>query len=284
MPELKTLPEDIYYILDPDNDHEVNEENLSAFAENLKDLIRTRLRKSQYRSDTIRFSGLGKPDRQIWYDAHPEGPKEKLVPKTYLKFLYGDVIEQLIILLAKEAGHKVEDEQREVEVDGVKGHIDCVIDDVVVDVKSAAPYSYKKFENNTVVQDNPFGYVEQLAGYATVLTPGKDAAWVANDKVGGDICVSRLPSNVIKHYPPEDRIRHLKKVIENETPPERCYEPEPDGKSGNYKLPTGCSYCSHKFRCYPNLRVFLYSNGPRFLTTVAKTPDVPEVEPNVHEG
>ena len=278
---LDTLVGDIYDLFDPNVNHVCDEKNLDAFAENMKDLMRVRLRARPESSPVLRFSALGRPDRQIWMDAHPVvGGKEELIPKTYLKFLYGDIIEQMLLFLAKESGHEVTNEQAEVEVGGVTGHIDAIIDGVVVDVKSASPFGYKKFEEQTVTSDDPFGYVAQLAGYASVLTPGESAAWLANDKVGGDICVSPLSSVVIGHYPPGERIDELKKVIQNETPPELCYQPVPDGKSGNLKLPTGCSYCAHKFRCHPGLRTFIYSTGPRFLTHVEKTPEVLEVTHN----
>jgi len=275
--KLEDLPDDIYRLFDPDVEHVCDEKNLNDFAANLIEALKVRLSKYTPPQSPLRFSSLGKPDRQIWYDAHPEGTKEKLVPKTYIKFLYGDVIEQLLLFLAKEAGHSVEQEQAEVEVLGIKGHIDAIIDGVVVDVKSASPFGYKKFEDRTVTEDDPFGYVAQLSGYASVLTPGEGAAWLANDKVAGDICISPLSSIVIKHHAPEERIEYLKKVIDSETPPDLCYQPIPDGKSGNMRLPTGCSYCGWKHRCYPDLRTFIYSTGPRFLTVVAKTPDVPEI-------
>lgn len=281
MKTLDTLVEDIYGLFDPDTDHNCNEENLDAFANNIKDLVRSRLKRYTPPSSPLRFSSLGKKNRQLWYEAHPEaGSKEALLPKTYLKFMYGDVIEQLLLLLVKEAGHTVEQEQATVVVDGVEGHIDAIIDGVVVDVKSASPYGFKKFEQNTVLQDDDFGYVEQLAGYSNVLAPGKDAAWLAMDKVGGDIAVSILPETVIRHYQPEERINELREVIQKDQPPERCYEDVPDGASGNRKLVSGCSYCAHKFRCWPGLRAFAYSNGPRYLTHVAVLPKVPEITPN----
>lgn len=281
MKTLDTLVEDIYGLFDPDTDHNCNEENLDAFANNIKDLVRSRLKRYTPPSSPLRFSSLGKKNRQLWYEAHPEaGSKEALQPKTYLKFMYGDVIEQLLLLLVKEAGHTVEQEQATVVVDGVEGHIDAIIDGVVVDVKSASPYGFKKFEQNTVVQDDDFGYVEQLAGYSNVLTPGKDAAWLAMDKVAGDIAVSILPETVIRHYQPEERINELREVIQKDQPPERCYEDVPDGASGNRKLVSGCSYCAHKFRCWPGLRAFAYSNGPRYLTHVAVLPKVPEITQN----
>lgn len=280
MKKLETLPQDVYNLFDPESDHEASEELLDEFCENLKDILRLRLQASPRREGgAIRFSSLGKPNRQIWMDSHPDPENEEPMPaKTYLKFLYGDVIEQLYLYLAKEAGHSVTDEQREIEVDGIKGHIDAIIDGTVVDVKSASSYGYTKFATNTVEQDDPFGYVAQLAGYASVLTPDKEAAWWAVDKSSGDNCISELSKMTIKYHPPAERITHLKEVVASDTPPELCYEPVPDGKSGNMKLPVGCSYCKHKFRCHPGLRTFLYSTGPRFLTTVVREPEVYEVQ------
>jgi len=275
---IETLPDDIYKLFDPEVHHEPSEDNLETMAQNLKEAMRTRLGKYKTPTSPLRFSALGKQDRQVWYEAHPEeGTKEPMLPKTYVKFMYGAILEEMLLFLAKEAGHEVTDEQREVEVDGVKGHIDAIINGVVVDAKSASPFGYKKFEQDTIPHDDPFGYVKQLAGYGHVLTPGKDTAWLAIEKVGGDICVSVLPHEIAQHHEPGPRIAHLREVIEKEQPPQRCYEDVPDGKSGNMKLPMGCSYCAHKFRCWPEVRGFAYANGPRYLTKVAKVPDVPEI-------
>lgn len=274
---METLPNDIYSLFDPDSTHVPNEENLEEFASNLKDLLRVRLSERDTSRGPLRFSALGKPDRQIWFDAHPNGTEEKMSGKTYFKFLYGDIIEQVLLFLAKEAGHSVEATQKQVEVDGVKGSIDAIIDGVVVDVKSASPHGYKKFKQGNLVNDDPFGYVAQLSGYSAELTPGKSAAWVAMDKVTADICVSPLSSSVIQDNLPAPRIKHLKEVIAQSEPPPLCYSPKPRGASGNMELPTGCSYCVHKFRCHPTVRTFLYSTGPAYLTKVVKEPEVPEI-------
>ena len=74
-----------------------------------------------------------------------------------------------------------------------------------------------------------------------------------------------------------ERIRHVKKLVEGLEPQEFCYEDVPDGKSGNRKLAIGCSYCQFRDKCYPNLRTFAYSNGPKYLTKVVKEPFVAEV-------
>lgn len=275
---LDTLPNDIYELFNPNKGHEPCEDNLEEFAQKVKEILRTRLALREDVGSPLRFSSLGRPDRQIYFMAHPDGKEEELTPKTFFKFLYGDIIELMILFLAKEAGHKVEMEQAEVEIDGVLGHIDAIIDGVVVDVKSASPFSYQKFRKGEVLENDPFGYVGQLSGYADVLTPGKSAAWIAFDKVGGDICVAPLSASVIRGYETAKRLEHLKEVIKSDEVPALCHDPVEDGKSGNMKLGTACSYCKFKKRCHPNLRTFLYSNGPRFLTNVAKTPDVPEVK------
>ena len=276
MKTLDTLVPDIYELFNPEIEHEVNEDNLDAFADNIKNILRSRL-KEREKDFSLRFSNLGRPDRQVWMAAHPDAADEALTSKTYFKFLYGDVIEALLLFLATEAGHEVSRQQEEIEEAGIKGHIDAIIDGTVVDVKSASSFGFKKFKTNTVVEDDPFGYVQQLAGYAHVLTPGEEAAWVAMDKSSASLAVAKLSSSVIKSNDPAPRIAHLKELIKQEEPPALCYNPVPDGTSGNLKLATGCSYCSHKRRCFPELRTFLYSTGPRYLTRVANLPKVPEL-------
>src|SRR3546814_6607045 len=77
MPELDTLVPDIYDLFNPEKDHVPSEENLDAFADNLKSLLRTRLGVYTPPESPLRFSALGKPDRQVWFEAHPvEGGKE----------------------------------------------------------------------------------------------------------------------------------------------------------------------------------------------------------------
>lgn len=280
VPDIATIPEDIYHLFDPTSDHVVNEDNLEAFCDNLKELLRRRLTTStQATGDSVlRFSSLGRPDRQLWYMANAEaGTSETFSGKTLLKFLYGDVIEQLLLFLVKEAGHEVSREQEELEVDGVKGHIDAVIDGVTVDVKSASPQGYAKFARGTLFEDDPFGYIGQISGYASIVTPETGGAFLAFDKVHGDICVLRVGPTITNDFSVRERVAHLRGVLASPKAPKRCYPDEADGKSGNRKLGTQCSYCVFKMQCWPGLRTFLYSGRPRFLTEVSRVPDVPEL-------
>ncbi len=222
------------------------------------------------------MSNLGKPLRQLWYELNGyEG--EELSGSTLLKFTYGDLTEALIICLAEAAGHTVERLQEEIEVDGIKGHIDCVIDGVLFDVKSCSSYSFRKFEEGSLLEpgNDAFGYVAQLSGYRQVIN--LPAAWLAFDKVSGEICILRLPDD---EYDVSGRIATVRAAVAGSAPPERCYEDEPDGKSGNRRLSVSCSYCAYKHTCWSDanggrgLQTYLYSTGPRFLTVVAKEPKV----------
>ena len=79
------------------------------------------------------------------------------------------------------------------------------------------------------------------------------------------------------------KIKDIKAAIKLDKPPNLCYNPVPDGKSGNMQLARECVYCRHKFECHKDsnegkgLRVFKYSNGLRYLTQAPKPPKVIEV-------
>lgn len=281
----KTLPEDIFKLLDSETDHEVSEENVQWAGEVFKDILRSRFRKREPRrgEKAIVFSSLGKPDRQTWYAANMPEHAEKMTGKQNFKFLYGDAIEVLLLFLAKESGHEVTHLQHRVEMDGIGGYTDAVIDGVPVDCKSASPYAYQKFEDGSFVFDDPFGYVKQISGYAHALEKTDRAGFLVADKVNGNICFAELDKLSLEGNPPKPRIAELREVIASPTPPPRCYDLVPDGKSGNMKLPVGCSYCAFKDKCYEDanggqgLRMFFYSRGPVWLAKVAREPKVGEV-------
>ena len=278
--KIETLPEDIYDLLDK-GEHISTEANLMMLGDDIRYAVDHSLQQSKALKPIIRASSIGKAcDRQQWYDLHGfEGIP--LQSHTRLMFLYGHVIEALLLFLAKEAGHTVEREQEEVEVYGIKGHIDAVIDGVVVDVKSTSPRSFDKFKDGTLATDDPFGYVKQIDFYKLGLD--ERGGFLAMDKQNGHLCwyeVKGIPTGV------EKRIKTLKRLEKEDTPePERVgkYVDVPDGKSGNRTLCVECKYCSHKLSCWADandgkgLRVFMYSSGPKFLTEVAKLPKVDEV-------
>lgn len=234
------------------------------------------------RKATLRMSNIGTPcKRKLWYYLNTESKESTLAPSTLLKFAYGDLIENLLLALAKAAGHNVEGEQGEVIVDGIVGHRDAVIDGVTVDVKSVSTMGFTKFKKNELRVDDPFGYLKQLTGY--VYGASKDP--LVTDKTGGAFLVMDKQHGHLHldYYNLEHELELFpsalvatKLLATMKTTPHREWEAVPDGKSGNMKLPAACSYCDFKWTCWPGLRGFAYSNGPTFLTKVVRVPDVRE--------
>lgn len=228
------------------------------------------------------MSNIGKGARQLWYDKN-YGREEDLPAHTLIKFMFGDIIEQLVLFLATQSGHKVTEHQAEVVLDGIKGHIDADIDGVTVDVKSASTYSFKKFADGSLIDNDNFGYIPQISGYAKARDTS--GAFLAVDKQHGHIAYLPFTKAELAVFDVGSRIEYIKKAVEEPTEPERCYSDEEYGKSGNRSLGTNCGYCAHKKRCWADsndglgLRTFLYSSGPVFLTNVVKEPNVYEVPP-----
>jgi hypothetical protein len=259
----------------------MTEENLDVFLQNIKEamLAWNKPYNAEKYAGKLRMSILGKPSRQLWYDKFSPKDKKEENAGLNLKFLYGHIIEHLVLYLAELAGHKIEDQQMKVEIDGVTGHIDSKIDGEICDVKSASSFSFKKFQTGEIVGDDPFGYHAQLSGYETA-NGTKDGGFLVVDKSTGDICFYK-PDDMAKPNV-KTLIKNLKTTLEQDTPPEKCY-PYKEEKNGNKTLAIGCQFCPHKWECHADanggkgLRVFRYSNKDTILTEVIKLPKVDEV-------
>jgi len=274
---IDTLVDDIYSLF---NGHECDPDRAAAFGQAVANVVVRRLTETE-RKFSLRISSIGKPDRKLWYEANNQS-REELPPQAKMKFLYGDILECLLLFLAAEAGHTVENQQSEVEVNGVLGHLDSTIDGALVDVKSASSQSFRKFKEGNLADDDPFGYMEQLAGYNEGVKADR-AGFLVIDKTLGHVVFSEVPVDDLKALKVPERIEHLKEVVASPDIPERCYDPVPDGESGNMKLNTNCSYCDFKFDCWSDanngigLRTFLYSKGPVHFTHIEKEPRVMEI-------
>jgi hypothetical protein len=233
------------------------------------------------------MSNIGRTDKFLYHHVNSE-MEDDIQPHTYVKFLYGHLIEEMLLALTKLSGHEVTDEQKEVEIEGIKGHMDCKVDGVVIDIKSTSTFGFKKFKDRTLASDDAFGYIGQMKGYAHAENQDT-IGWLAMDKQNGHLCVLQYdlndendPNYPDYSYDIVDRIRHIKKLVRKlAEPEENCYDTIPDGKSGNMKLAAGCSYCQYKDKCYEGLRGFAYSNGVKWLTVVENEPKVQEITKGV---
>jgi hypothetical protein len=153
----------------------------------------------------------------------------------------------------------------------------------MVDVKSMSSFGFKKYSTEGLHQGNDsFGYRWQVAFYhyhmvdKGEIQDGDEPYLLGIDKQLGHIAlipVNDLPS---REEVAKRAAIMAKTVTDPATLPARGYDDVPDGASGNRKLDIACSYCDFKDACWPDLRTFIYSNGPKFLTKVAREPKVPE--------
>jgi len=284
MKNLDTLIQDIYSNLEGLSTGEalnISEEELDLTLARMKESILAWSKPREVDSSfRLRMSNIGRPLRQLWYESQGSSDPHVVSGSTQIKFLYGHILEEIVLMLVRMAGHQVTSEQKEIDVDGIKGHMDCKINGEVVDVKTASKFSFNKFKDGSLANNDPFGYLAQLSGYETAESTNAGGFLVIN-KESGELCLFR-PDDLEKPNVKE-KIKKVKAAIAVDTPPDRCYAPIPEGKKGNMKLPSGCAYCPYKFECYSDandgdgLRAFKYSNGPAYFTKVAVEPRVEEI-------
>lgn len=284
MPNINTLVGDIYKTIGK-KDGWFTEAIASNLGREISTVLRTQLG-DERPSARLRLSQMGpRCPRSLWYSVHHPELAQQVEPWVEVKFSFGHILEALAITLAKASGHEVTGEQDELVLDGVKGHRDCVIDGCIVDVKSAASRSFQKFKDKSIRENDTFGYLDQLDGYMVAslddpLVKVKDKAYLfAIDKQLGHMV---LYEHQLRESSIRDRVRAYKAIVERDQPPQCNCGVEPDGKSGNLKLDTRASYNNFKYCCFPNLRTFLYANGPVYLTKVVKRPAPHIVEVDKH--
>lgn len=283
MKTVDTLIGDIYRLLETKKIPEGVDidEQCAIFGREMADVLREQLTTQYDGRGRLRLSGIGKPDRKL-HHGYNGVQGEPITGSTYVKFLYGHLVESMLLALTRCSGHSVTEQQKEVSVGGVKGHIDGYIDGVLMDVKSCSSYGFKKFQRGTLHEDDPFGYIPQLRSYAHAEQQST-YGWLAMDKQNGTLAWLQYDETADNttyaeavDWDVEQRVKDVKLLVHGSLP-EPCYDPVPDGKSGNMKLPSGCAFCEFKYKCYPGLRVFGYASGARYLTKVVREPNTLEI-------
>ena len=278
-------------MLDSTQSHTGSENLAAAYAARIGEafISATKLRDEPRSRGKLWASDLGKRClRQHWYNFNKPESGEKLTGNTKFKFLYGNILEEAVLYYAEEAGHTVTNQQMVVEheLDGwtIRGRIDAIIDDTLVDVKSTSSYGYKRYKDGITIANDSFGYLHQLAFYkefSGAATSNSGFIWI--DKQNGHIHYTKANTP-----PKEELISRAKEIISSVDKEEldvpRGYAAEPYGKSGNEALPISCSYCPYKDTCWRDsnggqgLRGFVYNQGPVWFTKVVREPNVPEIK------
>lgn len=274
MKTIDTLVDDIYSMIESGNSPVTSNNQVSvSYAKWFNQEERKREDKVLY------FSEVGDPcPRRLWYKYNEPESAVKPDGRSLLKFFYGDILEELVLNVAEDSGHTVSNKQDRVSYDVgdgwiVRGRIDAVVDQVVCDVKSVTKYSEEKFKNDLV--DDPFGYYQQLNGYATALNADR-AGFITIQKELGH--VNFYPIEVNKGLFKLQAEHSVETVSMSAVDSIKRLDPVPASKtSKNRKLCTSCSYCNFKEKCWPEMRTFMYASGPEFLVEVVDVPRVLEI-------
>lgn len=277
--KINTLIPDIHKLL-TDGKEGFSERNIQEFFQALRvDIEEFLSPDTRDNKGRLRMSAIGKHDRQLWYEFNDK-KKKSISAQLKLRFFFGNLVESFLLFLVQEAGHKVTDRQKEVVIDSIKGHIDAKIDGEVVDVKSASDFGFKKFKENTIFEDDPFGYIGQLSGYVQA-EGGKSGYFLAYNKSTAELCLVEIDE--LTMIDAKKRIADLKKIMNQSDIPERCYSDMPDGKSGNRVINKNCTFCDYRYDCWSDandgkgLRIFKYKYTPKYLSHVAREPLVEEL-------
>lgn len=282
MANIDTLIEDIYDVV---RGHGGWDETVTEYlGKSINHTLSSHFADERSHGPTLRMSNVGTAcRRKLWYSINKSEEAEPLPPYVLINFTYGHILEDLILALAKAAGHDVSGEQDEFEIDGIVGHRDCVIDGVLVDVKSASNSAFWKFRNHELETNDPFGYLGQLSSYLyaakddPLVTEKRKAAFLVINKNNGRLVLDTydLGDQVDNKL---DEIKQAKEMVADTTVPDRGYDLKDFGKSGNQQLGFECSHCEFKTTCYPDLRVFSGWNGPVYMATVKKEPRMTEIK------
>lgn len=202
----------------------LSEELIEQFGEDCKKAIRKQFKEKRDTSFRVRMSGIGKPLCQLQMEK--SGAKREEMPyNSKLRFLFGDMIEAITMLLLKASGTTVDSEQKQVSKPskyfetGLTGTYDVEIDNKIYDIKSASDWSFKnKFSMgfDAVVDKDVFGYKSQGYLYADAENK-KFGGWIVINKSTGEMCIVSPPKNDAEHRKEALKVAedNIKALMEN---------------------------------------------------------------------
>ena len=206
----------------------------------------------------LRMSNIGKAPCQLWFEKNDPEDRRPFPPHFLMNMILGDIVEAVFKGLLRAVGQDFKDNDvvtlKLPNGQEIKGEYDMEMDGKIDDVKSASPWSYKnKFDSfNTLNEDDSFGYVAQLVGYAEAAGKGVGGWWVVNKGNGEFKYVDASEVNTEEVI---NGIQATVDYIENDEPFKRCYEPVPETyfkkPSGNLVLDKNtCGWCDFKHKCW----------------------------------
>ena len=224
---------------------------------------------NQKRDDwRLRMSEVGKPLCQ--QKLKKKGVKQEYEYNAVMRFIIGDLIEALAIVIMKAAGIKIQEFQKKVSMKianiDLQGTYDVKIEDKIYDIKTASPYAFdSKFGEwggyNRVKEDDMFGYVAQGYSYS-YAGKSKFGGWIAINKSTGEWAVCEAPEeqeheqskalHTVKHNI-ESINKKFKKEFDDYA---EMYKPTSGvykgvkKETGNMIMTYPCTFCGYKSYCW----------------------------------
>ena len=242
---------------------EVSDDLIDQFGKACSDSFRKQFTDQRNKKFGLRASNIGRPLCQLQMEK--KGVKGEGQPyNAKMRNLFGDIIEQMAIIVMKAAGVEIEAEQKKIRYNinkgtNINGALDVEIGGKVWDIKSASPWSFtNKFGENgsfhTVATDDVFGYTTQ--GY--VYAEGADkpfGGWIVINKSTGEWTLTETPMADDEYKEKAlDTVKKNASALKRNKKFERCYEDEEEyfrkQKTGNRVLNNTCSFCPYKFPCW----------------------------------
>lgn len=295
MPTIDTLIADINMVLENHTSVDEDKEVFKAFAVGAVTSLRRRMSAQEARPrrwhtpeiPVLYGSEVGEEcGRKMVYKFNEDkADPEPMQPHTYLKFMYGDLLEHVMVALILHTGHTVRHLQAKLEADcgtaRVAGRPDITVDGICLDIKTMSPFAFKRLVQGDT---GSFGYAEQVSWYYHALRKeGRlDAGPVgilAIDKVSGKIHLQLFApidlavlANNVSLLAHDIRAYKTSNMLPMQLPS------VPYGKSGNMMLDLKCRYCPFKWECWKmsnetnGLKAYAYSSGPVWFTKIKRAP------------
>lgn len=165
----------------------ITDEHVLALSEDMAHSFRQKFSPSEFRP--LGCSELGKPAVYCAARWLKLIEPKRFSPYACAIFLTGDFIECLLIQCMKAFGLTVYDEQAEIDFFGIKGHIDCMVNDHLVEIKTMSYTYMTKFLR---LQDDERGYSTQLHVYNHVKKPKCGSFWMCYNKATSELRLIEL--------------------------------------------------------------------------------------------
>lgn len=242
---------------------------IEAFGEKCKQTLRDFVTPQPFR---LRMSNIGSGARKLYLDKRDE--RETFNTQFLVKGTYGHIIEHFFVAILNAAGVETGPNDRSVTLKlddntEIRGSYDAKIpytdwrgntQDYIFDFKTASQYSYeRKFTSlESLREGDSFGYIDQAIGYSQADGTPFGGWFVINTGTGAFKIVDGRELNS-KEDVESSLSTNKSKIakVAGDTLPEPCHDPEPEvfnkQLTGRMVLDIECSYCPHKFTCFPDV-------------------------------